>query len=176
MRLFSASFRNVGIASVPDGDYYHTLLGLIRCSVNHCLCSIFIIDHALNHDVDVRVDRVLLELAGAAWRGVDTRLLIGGSRDNPEIRGATLLAKARADELGVDTRLAAFSKQHSIHTKLVIADNHILTGSHNWSRGMFGDQTQDSVLLESSALAAAMYGYFEAKWLKATRSEYDVSV
>jgi len=176
MNLFSASFSNPGVTSIQDGDYYQTVLGLIRNSVNHCLCSVFIIDHALNEDADVRVDRVLLELAGAAWRGVDTRLLIGGSRNNPKIRGATLLAKARADELGVETRLAAFSKHNSNHLKLVIGDNYILTGSHNWSRGMFGDQTQDSVLLESSALAAAMCAYFQQEWLKAKRDEYDVSV
>jgi phosphatidylserine/phosphatidylglycerophosphate/cardiolipin synthase-like enzyme len=60
--------------------------------------------------------------------------------------------------------------------KLVIADNHILTGSHNWSRGMFGTETQDSVLLESPALAAALRVYFEETWLDATGDESDVSV
>jgi phosphatidylserine/phosphatidylglycerophosphate/cardiolipin synthase-like enzyme len=107
---------------------------------------------------------------------VDTRLLIGGSTNNPGIRGATLLAKARASELAVNTRLSAFSKLGSNHMKLVIADDQILIGSHNWSRGMFGDETQDSALLESNALAAALHVYFEEKWLKATGDEFDVSV
>lgn len=174
--ILKAAFPDVGVAQVSDGEYYPTLLALIRKSVGQCLCSIFIIDHDLHADPNVRVDRVLLELAGATWRGVDTKLIIGGSRSVPEIRGATLLAWRRAGNLGVDARLAAATKDSSSHVKLVITDRHVLTGSHNWSRGMFGTETQDSVLLESAALAAAMRTYFLNQWTAVTRNEYDISI
>ena len=82
---------------------------------------------------------------------------------------------ARAD-LGVDARLAAASPDRSSHAKLVIADDAVLTGSQNWSRGMFGEETQDSVLLHSPALAAALRTYFVDKWASVAREEYDVSV
>lgn len=176
MKLFNASFDDVEFTPVPDGKYYPTVIQLISSSIHQCLCTVFIVDHDLDNDAEVRVDWVLLELASARWRGVNARLLIGGSRNNPEIRGAALLAKARADELGIDTRVAAFSKDDSCHVKLVVSDNYILTGSHNWSRGMFGAETQDSVLLQSPALAAAMTVYFEEKWTKAAGHEYDVSL
>jgi phosphatidylserine/phosphatidylglycerophosphate/cardiolipin synthase-like enzyme len=176
MTILNAAFPNVGITKVSDGEYYQTVIQLIRRSVGQCLCNIFIVDHDLLEDLDIRVDGLLLELANATWRGVDTKLLVGGSRDNSRIRGAGLLAWARARELGVDARLAAASRDNSSHVKLVVADAHVLLGSHNWSRGMFGAETQDSVLLESQAFAAAMSTYFAGKWAKAARDEYDVSV
>ncbi|MQA89791.1 MAG: hypothetical protein GEU90_06100 [Gemmatimonas sp.] len=176
MTILSAAYPAAEVTRVSDGDYSEAVLRLIRSSVAQCLCDVFIIDHDLQRDLDVRVDRVLLELAAASWRGVDTRLLIGGSRDVPEIRGATLLAWERARELGVEARLAAASRGRSSHAKLVIADGSVLIGSHNWSRGMFGDETQDSVLLESPALAAAMRTYFNDKWTAVSRDDYDVSI
>lgn len=175
MTLLSASFHDTAVTRISDGDYFDTVLRLIRGSVGQCFCDVFIVDHDLLRDLNVRVDRVLLELASASWRGADTRLIIGGSRDVADIRGASLLAWLRACDLGVEARLAAAAKGRSSHTKLVITDNSVLTGSHNWSRGMFGDQTQDSVLLESPALAAAMRTYFLNKWMAVARDEYDVS-
>ncbi len=176
MTILGASFPDVGVARVSDGEYHRTLLDLIRHSVGQCVCDIFIVDHELDRDPDLRVDRILVELAAAAWRGVETRLMIGGSRHVPAIRGATLLAWARARDLGVDARLASATKDGSSHVKLVIADDRVLTGSHNWTRGMFGDETQDSVLLEGSALAAALRTYFIDKWLSTAQDEYDVSL
>ena len=176
MKILDATFADVGTRMVPDGEYHTTVIRLLRSSVGRCHCSVFILDHDLRKDIEFRVDGVLVELASAAWRGVDTKLLIGGSRRNREIRGAAMLAWARARELGIDTRLAAASKNNESHAKLVITDRHVLLGSHNWSRGMFGAETQDSVLLEGPALAAALDTYFANTWMKAARDEYDVSL
>jgi hypothetical protein len=41
---------------------------------------------------------------------------------------------------------------------------------------MFGQETQDSVLLHSRALAAAMSAHFSEAWKRAAREVYDVSV
>ena len=87
MSILTASFGDVGVIPVSDGDYHATLLRLIRRSVGQCLCDVFIVDHDLNRDPDVRVDHVLTELVSATWRGVDTRLIIGGSRDVRAIGG-----------------------------------------------------------------------------------------
>nr|HET7860361.1 phospholipase D-like domain-containing protein [Caldimonas sp.] len=175
MNLLHASFAKVACGMVHDGQYHPTVVRLLRNSESRCHCSVFIVDHDLRRDVEFRVDSVLVELASAAWRGVDVKLLIGGSRRNREIRDSALLARARARDLGIDVRLAAASKKNESHAKLVVTDRHVLLGSHNWSRGMFGTETQDSVLLESSSLAAALDTYFAGSWLKAARDEYDVS-
>jgi len=176
MNLLHASFPKVASAMVHDGLYHPTVVRLLRSSESRCHCSVFIVDHDLRADVELRVDSVLVELAGAAWRGVDVKLLIGGSRRNRQIRDAAMLAWVRARELGIDARLAAASKHNDSHAKLVVTDRHVLVGSHNWSRGMFGAETQDSVLLESAALAAALDTYFTGCWQKAARDEYDASL
>lgn len=176
MTLLEAAFADVGVTRVSDGEYYPAVMRMVRDSRGQCLCSIFIVDHDLNGDPEIRVDRLLVELACATWRGVETKLLIGGSRRVAEIRGASLLAWARAQELGIEARLAAAVTDDASHVKLVVTDTHVLTGSHNWSRGMFGAETQDSVLLKSPALAAAMRTYFLKQWRAVAADEYQLSV
>ncbi|MCB0634624.1 MAG: phospholipase D-like domain-containing protein [Saprospiraceae bacterium] len=176
MKISNASFLGVGIKPVFDGEYYPTIIQLIRSADHQCYCSIFIIDHNLKNDADLLVDQILIELANAKWRGVDVKLLIGGSRDNAQIRKTAILAAERAKKLALDYRLASASKNNSNHSKLVIVDNYVLTGSHNWSRGMFGEETQDSVLLENGALAVALTQYFTENWNKSEQHEYDVSL
>jgi phosphatidylserine/phosphatidylglycerophosphate/cardiolipin synthase-like enzyme len=48
--------------------------------------------------------------------------------------------------------------------KLVVADDHVLTGSHNWSGGAFEGQVQDSVMVTSPDLAAYLSAVFETQW------------
>lgn len=169
-------FDGVSLSRVSDGAYASVVVELLRATRRSALCSLFIVDHALARDPMLRVDGVLVELAAARWRGVDARLLIGGSRTNHMIGRATLLAHARARELGIPCRLAAAGKAENTHAKLVVADDWVLTGSHNWAAGIFGDQTQDSVLLRGAALAASLGEYFERSWDAAPEGDYDVSL
>jgi hypothetical protein len=175
MRL-EAPFKNVNLQMLTDGDYYPQVIRTLQQCKNRCFCSIFIVDQNLEGDERLRVDSLLVELACAHWRGVDTRLIIGGSRTNERIRNTALLAFARAQELGVNVRLAAASKDHNSHVKLVVADDMVVTGSHNWSSSLFGGQIQDSVLLKSPALAAYLMTYCERQWQKTTTDKYDVSI
>lgn len=169
-------FNDAKAKAITDGNYYSCALNLIRSCQHQCLSSMFIIDHSLDREDVTLVDNLLIELASAHWRGVETQLLIGGSRTNARIRGSALLAKVRAQELGIDTRLAAAVKASSSHTKLLIADDWVLTGSHNWSRSMVGGQIQDSVLVQSKTLSAELRSYFESQWNDAWSEEYDVSI
>jgi phosphatidylserine/phosphatidylglycerophosphate/cardiolipin synthase-like enzyme len=175
MTALSPVIMEVPLARVSDGNYYPAVLGLLRASTHRCCCSLFIVDHFLEGDPAARVDTVLTELASAHWRGIEVRLLIGGSRTNARIEKASLMADARARQLGIETRLASARKGLSSHVKLVIADDWVLTGSHNWSRAMFGAETQDSVLLRQPAVAASLGAYFDHQWAKAGTGAYDVS-
>jgi phosphatidylserine/phosphatidylglycerophosphate/cardiolipin synthase-like enzyme len=155
------------VALVADQEYFTTVTRLIEGSRKRCLCSMFIADLRSVKDKKVLVDRLLLQLQAAVWRGADTRLLLGGSRDNFEIARVVLTTKLRADRLAIPSRLMAARNVRGTHMKLIVADNRVLTGSHNWSFGAFTDQTQDSVLLESSALAARLAAFFEDQWVRA---------
>ena len=153
---------------VADGDYLPALRDMVARSTWRCLASVFIVDPTPARDGRLAVDDLLLELQEARWRGVDVRLLIGGSRENIEIAEISDLARARALELGLPCRWLSSSKVRGSHVKLVVADHEVLTGSHNWSAGAFGHaQTQDSLWLSSPELAAHLASVFRNQWRRA---------
>ena len=161
-------------ALVPDATYAGTAAALIRGTRHHCLGLLFIVDPDPIEDQHLRVDGLLHELAAAAWRGVDARLIVGGSRSNGRILDAALLARARAQALDVPCRLVAAVEQRSHHAKMLVADDRCLLGSHNWSPGALGGQTQDSVLIEDPAFAAYLASRFETQWAAARAEGFDV--
>jgi phosphatidylserine/phosphatidylglycerophosphate/cardiolipin synthase-like enzyme len=152
---------------VSDDGYLPVLRSMIADARRSCLCSLFLIDLAPRHDRELLVDSVLRDLAAAHWRGVDVRLLIGGSRDNLEIAEAADLARARALQLGIPARWATSRPIRGSHAKFVLVDEQVLTGSHNWSVGAFTSQTQDSVVVASRDIAAYVAGLFERQWAEA---------
>ena len=165
MKPYPIGVSNVSCALVSDQSYADIVSGLIRSAEHYCLCCLFIVDPDPMDDFELRVDRVLLDLAGASWRGVETRLLIGGSRENWRIRDATFVAHKRAQHYGIQSRLMAPNfEQRSIHDKWLVVDQDVLLGSHNWSGGALNGQVQDSVLMRNKDLAAYFVHRFEQRW------------
>jgi phosphatidylserine/phosphatidylglycerophosphate/cardiolipin synthase-like enzyme len=152
---------------VPDAAYHRELLALVATARRSCLCNVFLVDVSPARDATLLVDGVLEQLASTHWLGTDTRLLIGGSRENPELAEAADLSRARAKQLGIPCRWLTSRPVRGSHSKYVIADDCVLTGSHNWSVGAFTDQTQDSILVESRDLAALLRASFERGWARA---------
>ncbi|MCB9307114.1 MAG: hypothetical protein H6565_11005 [Lewinellaceae bacterium] len=165
-------FENLPVLPVFDEDYLEVAVQSIQFSYHRCYCSVFIVDHDLDNFQQLKVDTILFELSSAHWRGVDTRLIIGGSRDNRRIQEPALLAYSRAKDLNIETKLVANSEDNNSHVKLIIADDLIITGSHNWSRSLSSEQTQDSVLLNSAPLANYLTRYFETQWHRLTNSKH----
>lgn len=161
-------------ALVSDAAYLDAARQLIQSASHYCLCTLFIVDPDPIKDTDLLVDSLLHDMACAAWRGVDARLIVGGSRSNGRILDAALLARERAQDLGLPCRLGAAYEQQSNHSKLMVADNACLSGSHNWSPGAFKDQTQDSLLVEDEALAAYFASHFDEQWNAAGEEGFDV--
>jgi phosphatidylserine/phosphatidylglycerophosphate/cardiolipin synthase-like enzyme len=125
---------------------------------------VFIVDTSPALDRNLIVYSILLDLTLAAWRGVDTRLIIGGSRSNYDIALSAELARSLARVLDIPVRWMTSQKQQGSHAKLVIVDDLILIGSHNWSSGAYGPQTQDSILIQSKAAASYFKSRFELEW------------
>lgn len=162
--MIEHAFQSPQVRLVSDGEYLEVVRSMIHNARQRCLCSLFIVDLTPSRDTELVVDSLLIELQAAAWFGVDTRLLIGGSRSNFEIAEMTLTAQRRAKQLRIPSRLLEAVNIRGSHLKLVVADDHVLTGSHNWSIGAFTTQTQDSVLVRSASLAEEMAGLFERQW------------
>lgn len=169
-------YADVQVRPIVDGEYFALARDLIQGTTRFALCSLFIVDHGERGHAFEAVDHLLTELASANWRGVDTRLVIGGSRENHRIRSSALLATARAKELGISTRLASALRHVNTHMKLMIVDDRALIGSHNWASGMLGGQIQDSILVESAELASGLIALFQSHWDESASEQYDVSL
>jgi phosphatidylserine/phosphatidylglycerophosphate/cardiolipin synthase-like enzyme len=153
---------------IVDDEYYGVARALIAQARRACLASIFIVDlKAGQLDRDARVFQLLKLLREASWRGVQVRLLLGGSRSNLLIAEAAEVARYVSLELGIPCRWLTSQDVRGSHSKFIISDSRVLTGSHNWSAPAFTDQTQDSLLLESAALAAYLTAYFNRQWNRA---------
>lgn len=136
----------------------------------------FIIDHNFDEKTQYLVDELLFEIACASWRGAYCKLLIGGSRENDSILFPALAAKARAEELGIESKIVSSQKNQNSHLKLVIVDDFVITGSHNWSKALTGDQVQDSIAILDSGLASFTSVYFNNQWIQIPNNKYDVSL
>lgn len=167
MSSIHAGVMGAKVKLVSDDTYHTTVKSLVENARYQCFCTLFIVDIDPVVDEDLLVDTVLFDLKAAQWRGCDTRLLIGGSRTNAAIAEFCLASKHRAEDLGIPCRLMASQDVRGTHVKMVVADQYVLTGSHNWSAGAFSGQIQDSVLVESSALAAYMQMQFRRQWRRA---------
>ncbi len=151
--------------AVLDNEYPEALLTLIRNARRRCLCSVFIVDFVGEY----RTFSSLLDaLEERVWLGVDVRIVIGGSRENYAIAERSASARAIFADRGIPCRwLAAGPGRRGSHAKLVVADDHVLVGSHNWSPGAFAGQVQDSIRVASPSLAAYLAGFVNEQWLRA---------
>lgn len=146
---------------VSDGDYPDELLRLIREAHTRCLVSMFIIDSV---GTDRPLERIVLELQAASWRGLDVRVLLGGSRQNLAIAETGAGSSRIFRDSGIASRWLGAKQQRGSHAKVVVIDDAVLVGSHNWSAGAFSGQHQDSVLVRSQDLSSFLSGWFNEQW------------
>jgi len=175
-RAISYGVRDARVQAVVDDGYAATLHSIVSRARRRCLCSMFMIDLAPARDRKLRVDDVLIGLRDARWRGADVRLLVGGSRINVDMAELADTARGRALELGIPCRWLTSQKVRGSHAKIVVADDMVLLGSHNWSDASFTTETQDSVLVESADLAALMAVYFDEQWTRVPEEKSRVSI
>lgn len=153
------------VALACDGDYETLVKAMIGRARHRVWVSMFMVDLATS-DPKLRVLGVMREMAAAQWRGVDVRLLIGGSRTNLEMTDNSATALAVARRLKLTSRWMTARKSRGSHAKYVVADNEVLLGSHNWSLSAFAHSTQDSIWLQSAELAAYLCDAFTAQWIR----------
>jgi len=147
-----------------DEQYSQALRHSIQSAQRRCLCTIFIIDLKSRCPANCVAD-VIDDLEAAHWRGVDVRVLIGGSRSSFEIGEAAAIAFEHLAARCIPSRwLTSDKSARGNHAKAVIADETVLLGSHNWSPGSFHKDTQDSVCITSAPLAEYFAGLFESSW------------
>lgn len=159
---------------VPDGEYRPILRTLIRNAQVSVLANIFIVDPSPRRDKNGIIADLIEELVDSKWRGIDVRLIIGGSRRNFEIALCTQLAHQISKRLGLKVAYYSALKGPGTHSKYVIVDDSfVLIGSHNWSSDAMTNQTQDSILIRSRDLAGLLTIEFEKEWSKLVKGGDD---
>jgi phosphatidylserine/phosphatidylglycerophosphate/cardiolipin synthase-like enzyme len=167
MIKFSTGVVGGSCSLVSDNQYPLALLDLLSKAQRRCLASIFIVDTS---GMSAPLDDVIAALEALAWRGLDIRILLGGSRINMPI-AETAAGSARVfEDRRVACRWLTSQPRRGSHTKFVVIDDLVLLGSHNWSSGAFRGQHQDTVLVKSADLAALLSGFFNEQWQRAEES------
>ena len=159
-----AEARFAGPWLIPDRDYLSFVGRLFAGAERRCLASLFLVDGAPWRDREFVMDGILVALAEASWRGVDARLLVGGSRSSAMMLQVAEAARKRARILRVPCRWLTSIPKLAGHAKVVIADNHVLVGSHNWSSRPFEREAPDSVCVSSVSLSHLLDKRFRQQW------------
>jgi len=157
-----AQFDDVPVTPVADHRYDRFANDLIAGARTRCLCTMFIID--LNRQArQFLVDNLLRQLQAAKRRGVDVRVMVSGSNDSLSILESSAIANRRLRQLRIPVRWGARSRRTN-HSKILLCDDQVLIGSHNWSGDDFRGSTQDSLLVSSPGLCATLTLAFEKGW------------
>ncbi|MCP5068400.1 MAG: hypothetical protein GY946_17710 [bacterium] len=149
---------------LSDGDYVPFASSAFEVASSRILASIFIIDPRVGDAPEPRVYDLLTACQDAMGRGADVRILIGGSRRNHEIGASAQLAWDLCRAIGLEARWLTATETRGSHTKLVVVDDTVIVGSHNWSAGAFGNQSQESIAVHSPNLAVLCARVFEDQW------------
>ncbi len=174
---------NVGVFDCKAGlvydEQYKEVLGwLTMHATKRIFASVFIVDilPADDEDTSNAVINMLLNLRRASQRGVDVRLIIGGSSENLSIQDVTEAAMVHCRRLHIPCQLMAAVSSTSSHKKLVVVDDYVLVGSHNWSSKAFACETQDSVLIADPRLAAFLADELAVEWRALVKEAQDATV
>ena len=113
----------------------------------------------------MRVRLLLKSLARAVWRNVDVRVLVGTS-DAKVIQVANSTAYSTLEYYGVPVRRFLSQYAQSLHSKSVIVDDQlVVAGSHNWSPGAAESHDEDSLAVFSRELNLLLRDEFSVNWL-----------
>ena len=155
---------------LSDGDYAAFALHAFKSARLRILASVFIIDPRVGDAPEPQVYNLLQACRDAMLRGADVRILIGGSRSNHEIAASAQTAWDLCRALELNAYWLTATETRGSHSKVVVADDTVITGSHNWSAGAFGGQSQESIAIHSPDLAAVCARIFEGQWIRANHA------
>lgn len=148
---------------VRNDEYYEIVVNLAHAAKRWFLASMFIVDTSTLGRSEPQVAKLLRVLSDRSDRGLLVRVILGGSKTSPGIIEAVLSAAGMMEAFKIPHRVACLTGKTS-HKKLVVADDYILLGSHNWSSGSWTGQVQDSVLIHESGMAALFGEIIREDW------------
>jgi phosphatidylserine/phosphatidylglycerophosphate/cardiolipin synthase-like enzyme len=152
------------VIPLQDRYYYDFLKHAIESAQYRIWASIFIINITREHDYRLEVRDLLKLLSYKRTLGLDVKVIIGESQ-TPGIREANEIAESFLQAKRVPVKKYQGSKK-STHSKYVILDDDLIVlGSHNWTQNAFSKSEEDSVAIYSKNLNNELNYQFLATWM-----------
>jgi phosphatidylserine/phosphatidylglycerophosphate/cardiolipin synthase-like enzyme len=159
------SFQATRAIPLSDKDYYWFVLDALRMAIRRVWASIFIVNVKRADDPRREVRSLLHELSDARRRGIDVRVLVGDAADNLSLHETNLVARTFMRTLHIPTTRPRMPDRSGSHDKYVIIDDELLIlGSHNWTDTAFNRSTEDSLAVYSRDLVRMQETEFLSQW------------
>lgn len=159
------SFQATRAIPLRDKDYYWFLLDELRNSKRRVWASIFIVNVKRADDPTREVRTLLHELGDVRRRGIDVRVLVGDAEDILSLHEINRIARTFMRTLHIPTTWPRMPDRRGSHDKFVIIDDDLLVlGSHNWTDTAFNRSSEDSVAVSSRDLVKMQETEFLSHW------------
>jgi len=157
-------YKTEKVIPLRNEDYFYYLLNSIRNARYRIHVSVFLVNAIVTNDVRLRVRELIKALSYKKWQNIDVRIIFGNSKTR-SIRTANETTAHYMKELGLSVRQYESSYRRSLHSKYIIVDDElIILGSHNWSPGAFLENSEDSVAVYSKELNTILNDEFHKLW------------
>lgn len=161
------SFEIKKIVPLIDRDYLGFVHNAIVTSVKRVWVNQFLIDMNPADDQQLEVRNLLDCLINAQRRNVDIRVLIDRIRGSGTMHGCTQLSSMYLNKFRVKCHYYS-GKEHSSHSKyIVVDDNLIILGSHNFTENALLKHHESSIALYSRDMNIRLAKYFLREWTNA---------
>ena len=175
-KVESSISRNLLLTS----DGIHLSNSEYREAIRYCLLgakkvirsSLFAIDIRPESDLNGDVVSILRSLSLCSRRGISTSVILDSAR-----AGTLSVMINRPPELylslrGVPVRFwDSRNEKRTQHSKIVVIDDYVFIGNHNWTHNSFNNNEEASVLLKGSAISTLALETFDEQW----RNSYELS-
>lgn len=156
-------FKSNKVIKLSDDDYFYFLIDAIQKAKQRIYATIFIVDPLKDHSNKIK--KILDELLYAKWKGLDVKLIIGRSEKCFVIDMCGRAAKKYCDVMNVPAKFSNPPDDYSLHSKyLIIDDNLVIMGSHNWIASDIFNNKEESVAVYSKDAAINLTEEFNILW------------
>jgi len=157
----SGDFR--GAAVLDDTQYLYFLLRALKTAQKKIRIIMFFM--AFKDEEKYPTDKIMDEILKAKQRGVDVRIILDKDAEG-DVYGSRIInydAFKKFTENGIDV-LFDFEEKVT-HSKIVIIDDeHVIVGSHNWTAGSFYAYDDKSIYVESKDFNEKVSSHFDELW------------
>ncbi|MFX1481496.1 MAG: phosphatidylserine/phosphatidylglycerophosphate/cardiolipin synthase family protein [Promethearchaeota archaeon] len=152
------------VIPLSEEIYYPYLLGKCSVAKKNIWIGMFIISPMVSHDKERKILKLLRLLIESSWNNIDVRVIIGTSISK-DIQIANEVAMQYIDKFNVPIRRYKGDRRGSFHSKYIIIDNElVILGSHNWTPFAISNNIEDSVAIYSSEINQIMKTEFISLW------------